>query len=600
MKISKIKSFFAFQQLFSFISEKRKYKIIKYNSFLHKKLDLSSKDYQEFFFQEIIEKYNYNYINIFWIQFQNYFKRIILKDTYNLFLNALSKKKDFNLKLSDNCFNLMIANTYFKNNIRIEIETMNYELLSTMLIINKIFKEAFDSFSTNGRMSKEQSLNYLKSIKRKNNENKKLFSYDIDNDEFLLFEEFLKYYYDLIKKNSNHVKKDLNNLGYNNIFNNNYDLYYLQSHLDEFEKYKTISNNFIQILQEKINKLRLYSQIDDICINFLKDKDIFNNLKQLEISIENFIMFISLDIECINLEELTLYIENNLDYNKKEIINIFPNLITLKIYSKKKVDLIDLLRNLKNSNIETLEIYCKNEENQIEYVEKENDYINLKLIKFKIKQNIILSSIKNLKIESNYEIFFKLFQKFQFPNLKNYQLNLHFFKINQNIDEIIDDNDYNSINIFITKILNKKNKFLLNDFVNIPNILRKINYLKINLGIYLFVYDGIKRKKNNFEFILYDETKFKNYYLDFDFYIDEKEISKYKKIKIEGLSKLNNIKTYNLELIEDNNANLCYINFNINKHYIKSLKEIKSIYCEKEIQNTNFILIIKKIINENG
>ena len=194
-----------------------------------------------------------------------------------------------------------------------------------MLIINKIFKEAFDSFSTNGRMSKEQSLNYLKSIKRKNNENKKLFSYDIDNDEFLLFEEFLKYYYDLIKKNSNHVKKDLNNLGYNNIFNNNYDLYYLQSHLDEFEKYKTISNNFIQILQEKINKLRLYSQIDDICINFLKDKDIFNNLKQLEISIENFIMFISLDIECINLEELTLYIENNLDYNKKDIIYIFPN-----------------------------------------------------------------------------------------------------------------------------------------------------------------------------------------------------------------------------------------------------------------------------------
>ena len=148
--------------------------------------------------------------------------------------------------------------------------------------------------------------------------------------------------------------------------------------------------------------------------------------------------------------------------------------------------------------------------------------------------------------------------------------------------------------------MNKKNKFLLNDFVNIPNILRKINYLKINLGIYLFVYDGIKRKKNNFEFILYDETKFKNYYLDFDFYIDEKEISKYKKIKIEGLSKLNNIKTYNLELIEDNNANLCYINFNINKHYIKSLKEIKSIYCEKEIQNTNFILIIKKIINGNG
>ena len=93
-------------------------------------------------------------------------------------------------------------------------------------------------------MSKEQSLNFLKSIKRKNSQYKKLLSYDINNDGFLSFEEFLKYYYDLIKKQSNHVNKDLNNLGYNDVFNNNYDLYYLQSHLDEFEKYKTISNNF--------------------------------------------------------------------------------------------------------------------------------------------------------------------------------------------------------------------------------------------------------------------------------------------------------------------------------------------------------------------
>ena len=47
MKISKIKSFYCLNELFSFISHKRKFQIIKYNIYLNKKLDLSIDDYKE-------------------------------------------------------------------------------------------------------------------------------------------------------------------------------------------------------------------------------------------------------------------------------------------------------------------------------------------------------------------------------------------------------------------------------------------------------------------------------------------------------------------------------------------------------------------------
>ena len=140
-----------------------------------------------------------------------------------------------------------------------------------------------------------------------------------------------------------------------------------------------------------------------------------------------------------------------------------------------------------------------------------------------------------------------------------------------------------------------KNKFILKDLINIPNKLKNIKYLNINIKKYSFIYDKIK---NYFEFKLYDE------YLNCDLLIDEKEISKYKKIKIEGLSKLNKEKknNNNIEIIEDKDINLCDINLNIyqNKYYIKDYKNIRSIYCEEEIQNINFISIIEDIINKNG
>ena len=77
------------QDLFSFLKNKRKFKIIKYNKYLNKKLDISNDDYKELFFKNKLQTYNcfyiYFYIKTYWNQFQNDFKGIINKDSYIFF-----------------------------------------------------------------------------------------------------------------------------------------------------------------------------------------------------------------------------------------------------------------------------------------------------------------------------------------------------------------------------------------------------------------------------------------------------------------------------------------------------------------------------------
>ena len=132
-----IKSKYIFQELFSFIPSKRKFKIIKYNSFLHNKLDLSIIDYKQFFFQFKIEEYNYSNIYDYWIKFKNDFKDIIDENSYELFINCLSNKKDFILLLSDKDFNVMINNLNYKDNICVEIEEMSIIDIPKILLIKE-------------------------------------------------------------------------------------------------------------------------------------------------------------------------------------------------------------------------------------------------------------------------------------------------------------------------------------------------------------------------------------------------------------------------------------------------------------------------------
>ena len=459
----------------------------------------------------------------------------------------------------------MIDNKNFKENIRIEIKEMRYNDLPRILLIKEdkltniainTFKTIFTIFSTNGKMSKQQSIQFIQTINENSDYVNKLFSYDSDKDGFLKFEDFIKYYYNLIKSDLNFVWNNLKKLGYDKFLNEN-NLENVEFNINELkEKYV----NFFKIINA--NKISLCYNIDKIFIDYLNKKEIFINLKEIDISILNLEILIELNIICPNLEELNLFIlskDSTFKYNEKEIINIFPNISFLKVYIFNDFNLMNLLNNLNNTKIDDLEIYYKTNINS------------------KIESNIImLNQIKNLKLNVNGKIFIELFNKIKFPNLENYKINLE--EIKETEKEIENINDYNLVNILLMK-----KRFILKDLINLPNKLKSIKYLDLNLKRYSFIW---KKNKNYLELKLYDELK------DYDLSIDEKEISKYNKIKIEGLSKFKKLK--DIEIIEDKNVNLCDINLNINKCYIKNYKEIRSIYCEEE----NNISIIKDIIDK--
>jgi hypothetical protein len=155
-------------------------------------------------------------------------------------------------------------------------------------------------------------------------------------------------------------------------------------------------------------------------------------------------------------------------------------------------------------------------------------------------------------------------------------------------------NDYNYINSFVIDTLIFKYKFSLKSFFNLANQLTNIKYIVLNFQIFDFIYERREDEKY-LKLNIENGNKFKKYYLNYDLLIDNKEIMNYEKIEIKGLNKIN----YNLEqieeIIENDNSNICDINLSIGlkKYFIKSFNDIKSIYCEKEIQKTN----LKKLIN---
>ena len=114
MILSNIHSKYLIQELFSYIEENKKLKIIKYNLFLLNKLDLSIKDYKISFYQTIIENYDCLSIKNYYQEFKKDFNSINDEELKELLLNCLSKNQNFNLRLLDEYFNLMINNLYFK------------------------------------------------------------------------------------------------------------------------------------------------------------------------------------------------------------------------------------------------------------------------------------------------------------------------------------------------------------------------------------------------------------------------------------------------------------------------------------------------------
>ena len=417
--ISNIYSKHSFQELFSFISEKRKLKIIKKNKYLNKKLDISIIDYKKYFFQKKIEYYGYYRIKDYYEELKNYLNNIILneEELNDLLSYCLSKNEYFNLSLSDEQFDFIFKNSYFEKNIRIDIDYLNEEYIPKNILIKdntltnkfvKVLKECFSLYSNNERMNKFQASRFIsKVIKKKKKKNDKVVNhffsnYDFDNDGLLSFEDFFQFYFDSIKKKEiNIIWDNLYSLGYNNLLEKEINLDYFINNLDEFEdENKNIFINLFKISNKRIYKLYMVPNIDETFIIFLNNNHIFENLEKIDISIINLEKMISLNIIFPKIEELNLYI-NTENFDCNGLNNIFSNVKILNIYIENNLNLIDLFENIKNDNIERLGIFIIDD------------------IQLKIECQIILENIRIVEIRINRfnNSLFTLFEYIQFPNL---------------------------------------------------------------------------------------------------------------------------------------------------------------------------------------
>ena len=622
MKLLKINSKYVLQELFKFISPTLKYHIISKNQILNDKLDILYSKKRNFF-KNKIKNYKFNNIIEYNTQFKKDFGKSIKneKDLNDFLYYGLSQKKNFYIQLSDKNFSSLINNNYFEENLNIEIEDLIKEIIPRIVLIRfnnfsqkalEVFQEIFNQFSTDGKMSKSQILKFINKGFNKNFEDYQmisdLFSSYLSNNEFLELEGLYKFYLNIIiddnklknllyiifKKNLfeeqglDIVWDNLYNFGYNNTLEKHKcDLDYIKMNPNHFEELNQTFKNYLEISNKTINKLCLGLYINQIFIQHLNKQEFFKNIKIMEFSIYHFHNFIELNIIFPKVKELSLYIDKNFEYKITGINKIFPSIITLNLYIYENIDLIGLFETV-TSKIEDLKMIFS---------------LNEKYNYSKLKSLIILDNVINLRIDIDKqycfinELFKEIFFNLQFPNLKSYILNFNMNKYenNKRIGKKLNI-DYNNINSFIIDILFKY-QFSLQSFFSLPNKLENINFLHLNFYNFDFIFKKKEEEKYLFKFNINDENKFKEYYINFDLSIDNTEMQMYEKIDIKGLNTINNNLNEVEEIIENNGINLCDINLSIGvkKYFIKSYKDINSIYCENEIQKTYF----NELINFN-
>ena len=243
--------------------------------------------------------------------------------------------------------------------------------------------------------------------------------------------------------------------------------------------------------------------MDKILIQYLFEKYFFFiNIKAIKISIPHFYEFIKLNTKFPNLEELTFYINKKLKFNNIDKINeIFPNIKSLNLYIYYNFELFNLFNNIKDLKINNLSIIflmCEKYDSK----KKEKNV------------EIILENIKYLRIEIDKDYCFInqllefLFNNIKFPNLESYILyfNMIKFKNMKRIRKRLKI-DYNYINSFIIDLLLDKFQFSFKSFFNLLHKLSKINFIYLNLVIFVFIYD---RTINLFKCNIDNENNLKN------------------------------------------------------------------------------------------
>ena len=604
MLSSKIRSKYIFQELFSFVNDKKKLKLIKGNSFMQNKLDITIKDFQILFFQKKIYNYDYDSVVNYYDTFINEYESIIEneEDLDDIFFDCLSKLKKFDLDILDKDFNLIITNPNFQKDIRIKLQNLVEENFPQILLIKhnslsekamKVFKEIFIENSKNETINKSQLNYYLQYIMKNKvqyDSDYILNNYDTDHDGLLKFDDFCNFHLDLIKKDINIIWKFLNSLGYNNLLDKsqNNDINYFLNHMEEFNiKSNSVYFYLNKLSKIKVHKITLFNNISKEYIYFLS-KSVFQNINRIDILISNLNQLIELQIICYNVEEVNLtVVDEDLKYDFNQLVIIFPNIKIFNIYLERNLNLFDLLNNLTSCELTSLKIVIYNSGNNFNY---------------KINNQIILKKIRNLEIfvDEGYNIndfLFNFFNNVQFPSLKEYILHFDLNQFTQQNLIFDNNNDFNIINNFLIKTLKKKNRFELKSFFNLLNQLHFIRYFKLDLRNYVFIYKKKREEKYLFKFNLNNIDEFRKYYSNFDLSIDQKEILQYKKIDIKGIKYGNSLDIENI--IEKEDINTCDIYFNINQkqYFINSIKYLRSIYSEEEIEQKD-LLIIMNLLND--
>ena len=279
----------------------------------------------KFMQNEILNKFNGNLLSSF--------------INFNEDINDLSKNYTFRLKKKKNIFEAIIKYPLLDN--------QNKMILSDRA--NAVFTEIFYQNSDKGFFDKEILRQYIQTVTNDYNNSERLVSeilyhYDTNKDEKLDFNDFIKYYIDLIHKEENTVWNHIKNLDYrydlrkcDAAFDEDSGINYIENNKKEYMPRAFLSNNknYFNIIFEFLNNKN--SDISDKANKIIQmletNKEIYNNI--LGNNLENIIMENNINIKNYSYQILLSILEksekDNEQNNKLWKIDFINNSLHLLI-----------------------------------------------------------------------------------------------------------------------------------------------------------------------------------------------------------------------------------------------------------------------------
>ena len=577
--LNKINSAYSLSLLFSFVSEKRKLKIVKYNSFLLKQLGLSIINYKRIFFLKKLENYDFFHFQNYYKKFKEDFKQLFKneEEIEDILLYCLAKNKNLNLKLSDTNFKLLIQHPYFKGNICIWLENNISKITEGKKLIEEREKELI-------------YFNFTEILKEKVF---KISLFDVIDEEIfkilnekLIFQNLKKL--DILISNLNimitlsitcpnvdelNLRILQNNFNYNineinSLFPNIKILnVYIEDNFNLFDLLNNLTNN-------KVETLKIFID-DDIKIDLhIQSKIILNNIKYLEINIGNIVNKNGFLFNFFDIIQFPCLKEYIFHFNCDKTINQSNLQLKESDFNIINNFLLDTLSDQKQFSFKSFFTF-PNKLKSIDYLE-----LNLNLFSYIYKK----------KRKEKYLFKFTLFN-----SIVNYY---------KNLDLSIDENEiiqYKKIDI----------KGIRNDEKTIKEIKENnnINLCDLNLNLNQYLIKSFKNLRS-----LYFESENNNLIQNIFHQVRDFENLKYINLTLGNIEESPNIHNLSIlhqilsELIQNSKKLKSLIlrlhskNFNEHIHFffhlIQNLKKLKVLNISQNIKNPKYDLNLEKILDK--